>query len=111
MHDSTLKTDWLKSVATVFLQSHKYDKARPLLELALMLYPGDPAALKKLAYLHFQKKEYRQAISYCHEYEHHHGNAIESRLFLLRSLCHQELKERELALTYFEKFSSSRKAL
>jgi len=110
-HNLSLKqVNWLKNVATVYLQSGQYIKAMPLFQCLVTLNQNNSEPLKKLAYLHYRQDQFERALHCCQQIENNFIEPIDRRIYLLRSFCYLKLKQPDQAQHYYQRFTSSRTA-
>lgn len=94
----------LQTTASVYLQYQQYDKASPLLQLLLFLFPHDESVHRQLAYLHYQQADYDTAIRGCDLFLRS-GHAPQSAWpYLIKSFSFHKLHQPDDAHTNYQRY-------
>ncbi|MBP7263404.1 MAG: tetratricopeptide repeat protein [Spirochaetia bacterium] len=93
----------LTRIADAYRKVRDFRKSKAIYLRVLEMEDNNPYALIGLGHLHYDFKEYRDALHYWQRMVDAQGEAVDIRVLTSIGNCHRKLKQFELGVPYFEK--------
>ena len=92
----------LTRVADAYRKVRDHTHSREVYLKVLEMEADNPYAIIGLGHLHYDFKEYREALSYWERMLEHHKDSVDIRVLTSIGNCHRKLKTFKAGITYFE---------
>jgi tetratricopeptide (TPR) repeat protein len=93
----------LTRIADAYRKVRDFRKSKAIYLRVLEMEMDNPYALIGLGHLHYDFKEYRDALHYWQRMVHSQGDAVDIRVLTSIGNCYRKLKQFDMGVPYFEK--------
>jgi tetratricopeptide (TPR) repeat protein len=93
----------LTRIADAYRKVRDFRKSKAIYLRVLEMEMDNPYALIGLGHLHYDFKEYRDALHYWQRMVHAQGDAVDIRVLTSIGNCYRKLKQFDMGIPYFEK--------
>jgi tetratricopeptide (TPR) repeat protein len=93
----------LTRIADAYRKVRDFRKSKAIYLRVLEMEMDNPYALIGLGHLHYDFKEYRDALHYWQRMVHAQGDAVDIRVLTSIGNCYRKLKQFDMGVPYFEK--------